>query len=74
MPKVKAYKPRASTYVNVIGRQPKFGPDGEYLGVQWQSKRVGFKETELIRKWQASLTPEELRLEEEWQAQQAGGE
>ncbi len=69
MPKVRKY--RISRYVNMTGPQPKFSPDGEYLGVQWQSKRVGHEESELIRKWEASLTPEELRLEGEWQSQQA---
>lgn len=52
--------------------QPKFGPDGEYLGVQWQDKRVGLKEMEFIRKWEESQTPEERRLEREWQRQQNG--
>ncbi len=70
MPKER--KPRASRYVRCVGPQPKFGPDGEYLGVQWQDKRVGFKESEFRRKWEASQTAEERQLEREWQRQQTG--
>lgn len=40
--------------------------------MQWQSKRVGLKEMEFIRKWEESQTPEERRLEREWQRQQNG--
>ncbi|EIW63672.1 uncharacterized protein TRAVEDRAFT_43950 [Trametes versicolor FP-101664 SS1] len=68
MPKER--KPRASRYVRCVGPQPKFGPDGEYLGVQWQDKRVGLKESEFRRKWEESQTPEERQLEREWQWQQ----
>ncbi|KAL1941934.1 hypothetical protein VTO73DRAFT_6464 [Trametes versicolor] len=67
------YRPRVQYIYAILTlrtRNPKFGPDGEYLGVQWQDKRVGLKEMEFIRKWEESQTPEERRLEREWQRQQ----
>lgn len=70
MPKER--KRRASRYVYASGPQPKFGPDGEYLGMQWQSKRVGPMEMLRRRQWRENQTPEERRLEGEWQMQQNG--